>query len=408
MRPYRRYLLLFGAVAALQLAIVGSFNLVSDPFDLWSMPRIAGLNDQKPGESDDDMRAKAVGIVRVQPRTVLLGTSRVDLGLDPAHPALQPLGPVYNAAVVGGNMHVIRRYFDHWIATTADPKRAVIGLDFFAFNANLPPPPIFDEDRLERRFVSLSDANLALFSRAALDASMRSFSASLTGSALSQVRADGLLTDTDMERLARARGMDDRIAVSVALYLNGADRFANFTISEAAIDDLRAIVEESRRRKIDLRLFVPPEHVLLTEALVQRGLMCAFLDWKKRVAEIAPYWDFSGYNAITTEPVGRSMKYYWDASHFRASVGNWILSRMFGSEDASLPDQFGFHVTAASEPGWREVTIMQERTWEQSHGDGLRWLAAIANPPLPGGAVANTGCRDETSLQAALGHTSRP
>jgi len=57
------------------------------------------------------------------------------------------------------------------------------------------------------------------------------------------------------------------------------------------------------------------------------------------------HWDFSGYNAITTEPIGWQMSWYWDASHYRRDVGDMILDRMFGLPHRTGPERFGTRVT---------------------------------------------------------------
>ena len=59
-------------------------------------------------------------------------------------------------------------------------------------------------------------------------------------------------------------------------------------------------------------------------------------------------WDFSGFNRVSTESIppetGRQeMSNYWEASHFKPSVGHMILEIAVGRTKAS--DGFGVEVT---------------------------------------------------------------
>ncbi len=43
-----------------------------------------------------------------------------------------------------------------------------------------------------------------------------------------------------------------------------------------------------------------------------------------------PLWDFSGYSSVTTETLPASgshaeMEFYWDSSHFKDIVGDFVL-----------------------------------------------------------------------------------
>src|SRR5262249_15971348 len=67
-------------------------------------------------------------------------------------------------------------------------------------------------------------------------------------------------------------------------------------------------------------------------------------------AKAFPSWDFSGYSPITTDPLPpdgsqREMNYYWDSSHFRQKVGDWVVDRLFHSQ-GGVPADFGIELTA--------------------------------------------------------------
>jgi hypothetical protein len=84
-----------------------------------------------------------------------------------------------------------------------------------------------------------------------------------------------------------------------------------------------------------------------------------------------PLWDFYGYNAITTEPFPdksqpqSTLRNYWEISHYRRHIGDLVLSRVMGGNDA--PPDFGFRVTAATVgQDLQRITAERARWKEQS------------------------------------------
>ncbi len=58
-----------------------------------------------------------------------------------------------------------------------------------------------------------------------------------------------------------------------------------------------------------------------------------------RLAQITPFWDFS-YSSVSFEP-----RYFYDSTHFRNSVGDMALSKIYGGV-LFCPEDFGTYVTA--------------------------------------------------------------
>jgi hypothetical protein len=65
-----------------------------------------------------------------------------------------------------------------------------------------------------------------------------------------------------------------------------------------------------------------------------------------------PIFDFSGYSFITEEAqpapgTGTEMRYYWDSSHFKQVVGDYVLDRVYGVSDTArrAPQDFGVQLT---------------------------------------------------------------
>jgi hypothetical protein len=65
----------------------------------------------------------------------------------------------------------------------------------------------------------------------------------------------------------------------------------------------------------------------------------AYLRFLSKVAEIEGYWDFGGYNTITSNDDN-----YYDIHHARPAIADLMLGRMFGDKTAPIPKDFGIWI----------------------------------------------------------------
>jgi hypothetical protein len=176
---------------------------------------------------------------------------------------------------------------------------------------------------------------------------------------------------------------------------------------ENSFDYIRRIVAFCRDHRIDLRIYITPAHAHQMELSAMMGewsqieggkrRLVALLDddARRRRAPPFPLWDFSGYSSVTTEPLpprGGEMRFYWDSSHFKAEVGDWVLDRLLGVSRAGhpTPADFGRPLTAQTV----DAVLGEERqgrdAYEASHPSDVATLkamlahaAAVASRPGP-------------------------
>src|SRR4051794_20760867 len=122
---------LFGV--ALLTALIGAFNALIDLYLVIGTPRPAGLNAAKPEASTHTQLAKDYLIGRIKPAGLLLGTSKVDLGIDPKIPFWPDNArPAFNYGVPGtsilGNLADLRR-----AVTLGTVRRVLVILEFGDF-----------------------------------------------------------------------------------------------------------------------------------------------------------------------------------------------------------------------------------------------------------------------------------
>jgi hypothetical protein len=106
-----------------------------DPYYLFGSPSLPGINMVRPHYEMHSLAVKPYQVRRLRPAAVALGSSRVEVGLDPQHPGWADR-PVFNFAMSSNSSLDVMLTFLHAQAVGRPLKQAVVGLDFFAFNIN--------------------------------------------------------------------------------------------------------------------------------------------------------------------------------------------------------------------------------------------------------------------------------
>src|SRR4051794_27420058 len=126
----RRYCLIWLVGVVLTIALVAAFNALIDPFHVIGAPRLARLNMAKPMAVTHTQLAKDYLIGRVRPAGLLLGTSGVDLGMDPESRFWPDNArPVFNYGVPGTSIRSSLANLRRAIAL-GTVRRVLVALEF--------------------------------------------------------------------------------------------------------------------------------------------------------------------------------------------------------------------------------------------------------------------------------------
>jgi hypothetical protein len=388
-------------------ALVAAAAAAVDPYLLFNMPRIKGFNDKKPSVESQERLMKAYEVVRAAPNALILGTSRVAIGLDTAHASWPARArPVYNLGVAGADPYTSYRYLQHVLAHR-ELTIVVLGLDFEYFLVGKkrdPSTPLAFESYLSvdrdgrpdpsRRWYHLRDLGEATLSLEALGDSIATVAASVRGETL-DVSPSGNLSEAGFRRETAELGSAPLFAQR-NLYNIRTYRGRTFSQNSAgqadapALADLRAIVELCRTRGIQLELFAQPMHADLLETLDLLGAWPAYESWKRELVEIGRgeargrgpavrVWDFGGYDQFSTETLPASsdrrghLRWFWEPSHYSKALGNIILTRIFGGPDT------GYGVVLTAETIDARLADVRERrkAYRESHPEAVRRIRAI-------------------------------
>ena len=379
MATARHFNRVFASAVLVVFAVTGVTNWLVDPFALFGSPPVTGFNVEKPAFGRYVRMEKAMAIRELQPRALILGSSRAELGLDPDHPAWAT-HPVYNAAMPSGSISEAWQYLQHAHAVTP-LQQVVLNLDMFMFNAMHQYEPGFQRDRLAQNDTlgfngaMLRDVVTALFSINALQTSFETVARQNQATHLPHL-ANGMRdTARNAARIASKGGQHAAFLSNERYSLSANDGWGSFSLSDPETGARTPLVafthllEFCLENHIDCRLMISPVHARKLEVLWALDMWPVFEDWKRSVVQtlasvqqrysdraIIPLMDFSGYNRITTESLPAPgdttsvMRWYWEGSHFRKETGDIMLTRLLQATPAAPDDDFGTNLTPASLP----------------------------------------------------------
>ena len=399
-------ILVFGPLIGL-----AAFTWTVDPYGVLDAPLRPGINTVKHGFTNHLRLAKAHAVAKIRPRTVILGSSRAETAIDPAHPGFSAL-PAYNLAMSGAGTYEVLRYLQH-----AEGVRrldlAVIGLDLFMFNAAWPIQPGFDEARLSLAIDGTpqrhwgGDLLAALLSREAIADSW--WSLHHQGDAIAAYGPDGARDERyDIPAILAGGGHRQAFRQSQEYFVRYGYfpatppppfRFADRRKGVDTLDLLRRTLAAARTHATRVILFISPVHAEQLELMRRLGLWPQFEQWKRDLVQIvdadaarhpgeAPIdlWDFSGYNAITTETVPAAgdhetaMHWYRESSHFTRAAGDLVLDRVLGYRSTArpMPDGFGVRLAVDNIEAALAGIRAGQAQWLREHASESAEIAAIA------------------------------
>ena len=350
------------------LMSVTIFNWLINPYDVFAVPEIEGLNRYKVEVLRHTRLSKVYQVERIKPEAILLASSR---GLViPASYFSDDMMTAFNLALSSASTYELLRVFQH--AQASHPlKRVVLAID---------------EDFTETRQSNFSEGRLlvdldgTVNRKKWLQKMKDSFSSLLSIDALrSSIRTirmqnykPGHLDQKkyDYERIIKAGGHRQMFrTMESSIFYNYQGPVHDCQVSAAehevlpgAVNYFERMVSLAYDNDIDMYIYFSPTHARLYETQCMIGKWPTIEEMKREVVKVVeneakksgvspyPVWDFSGYNMVTTEAVplendrANVMRWYWEGSHYTKKTAKLILDKVFYNSDV-LSD-FGVKLTA--------------------------------------------------------------
>jgi len=399
MKAFSTYFRIMSAVILILLVMIGGGNWYYDPYQIYHFPEkdVAFIN--KP-ELDSHLRLhKAYAVKKIKPDSILIGTSRVLVGMDPRNSTL-PAGRWYNLGLPGASMYEILRYIQHANAVTS-LKTIVLDVEYTSFDPYIHHMPDFEEARLvvdrqgNPNRVFFKDYLTTLFSYDALKASLaQAISPKVL---LEPILSDGSRSNV-FRKIVKIGGHRELVNSNTEglLTTHYQRRSHPVNVQQERADLYLAfaqIIRMAYRDRINLVMFVPPLHAINQEVRKLSGLWQDIKSWREKIVEINnnvareiqqppfPIWDFSGFNQYTEEAVPakgelREMKWYWEGSHFRKELGDRMFKTMFAehSANAAQVQRFGTLLDPNTILLSNRRLDEDEKNYSLSHRDEIRHL----------------------------------
>ena len=393
----RRYLASMGAAFVLVLVAAALLSAYVDPYRVFDLPGHLDDASPRPRAEQQVRLTKVVGVQRVHPRTLVIGNSRAEIGLDPQS-AEWPSSwqPVYNAAIPGTDLSTGIAMLEHALRV-GKVAHVVVGLEFLDFLVAADEPSQedpADADGAATESTRWQAARTLLTLDSILDAALTlqargdPYAADITARGFNPLRDYRLAVRREgYGALFEQRNREN--ARSFALLPHDIfERGGRSSPSWRQLERLLALAKDHDVRVIGI---IYPYHAQTLELFRAAGLWEAFEAWKARLAEVMParaevggeacaLWDFSGYHAYASEPVpargvlGVDLAWYWEAGHFKSTLGERMLQRIGGGQPEPA---FGRCLTPATAPDDRAAIRAERGVWAANNPDAVASLAAL-------------------------------
>jgi hypothetical protein len=331
------------------LAAVAAVNLLVDPYGLFRIVDIAGVNRIKSQAGERAALFKFTGLERMRPASLVLGNSRAEIGFDPESPAWpESARPAFNLALPGAGVSAVAGDFARALHDTR-PRLVVVGLDFLdfrvdpssdeSFNAqSVDPDPV---RKIRERAGALLTLNAFADSLATIKAQRDPHATSLTDAGFNpKLDYIGVARREGYFAMFRQRDQENALA-----YLRGPKSiFQSDGRPGPGFDAVDHIIALARSNSIKLRFVIYPYHMHTLTLFHLTGLWPAYENWKRELVTRVDaaqstmdveLWDFTGLSPYAGEPVPRpgdtrtELQWYWEAGHFKKSLGDLLLVNMF-------------------------------------------------------------------------------
>lgn len=371
MSDMRNFSLVFLATLVLVLGGAATLNYLIDPYGVFGSKPLEQLVRNKVAAIDQPDLAKTYMLERSAAKTILLGNSRVDLGLDPdskSWPANWQ--PVFNLAVPGFYMNERVQHFEHALVN-GNPSTLVYGLsvdDFWPItpipstdpeakriNARLSIAPDGTENHLA--FIGrATDYAFALMSFRAMSDSVRTLR-SQDDKMLSSITSLGWNTGGSNDAQAARDGYHEVADWKIRYKLPRMLAWAKDPQLDFGMFD--RLIAGAKAHNVKVVIFVAPSYVDEYVLYRELGLKDHYESWKRQLTARVDaarttganveLWDFSGADEYSTEPLPgpddkkTALRWFWEAQHFKPALGDKVIKAITGGEEG-----YGVRLTGAN------------------------------------------------------------
>ena len=362
--------------------------VVVDPYGLYGLIKRPGFNAVKPGLTRYQFQIKEAQAVALQPRIVILGNSRAEIGFDPAAPVFAGAGAGYNLAIPSTSVFMSTQQLTDLAVAHVRPQTVILGVEFTDFLRPAVSPP----ERAHEAAPAPARGPLfwkfdALFSLTSVKDALRTLQVQHNAEA-SVMTAQGFNPLQEYRRYVREDGYHNIFAQRAQESAAVLRSKSTSAFGDSDFPGLRAFLTKAADSGADIKLVIYPYHAQMMALFESAGLWPLFEQWKRGViVEVAQLRrqrpgvrieliDFSGFGPYNCEAIPRADQpsaettWYWEAGHFKKALGDVVLQRLMTGAPGAAPDPaFGMALDAASEAANRARIAAERATCAAAHPD---------------------------------------
>lgn len=289
-----------------------------------------------------DRVALAIAVQEIKPDTILLGTSRTRMGLNPK--LLQQSGKVLNMGMDAGQIYEIEKYFEH--AQAIHPLQQVL-LELDIINYHNMAHPDFNPKRLKSTTSANNSWQYNLTKTRDLYSEFTSYT-SIKNSICKILKCRYFQKVQPFEK-----------GVSLVKMQHIEDKTDLIEFEGNPDTEFEKMLTIAHNNNITFTIYIPP---LPVSQYISRNWN-DFMQWKRKLRNIIKkvygenedlvrIWDFSGFSTITTAPLTMennvlANEWFINVTHFSTTTGKLILKRIYNDcgKSCDIPSDFGVQLT---------------------------------------------------------------
>lgn len=323
--------------------LVGLFNYVIDPLGFNKKILINNLNIVKENNTHFTIKYKMPFLRKGGWDNLMLGTSRIGL-MDTNITDKFLGGKTFTMSLPGSAMPL---QFDSFLYAIKfnHVKNVIYGIDFMTFNKNLK----FNDDYVQFKDELQSFGNFYTYDIYFNIETLKKSIDTIRNNSADHPKLRAFYSENGMRNFPnfeqKLNNGHFNIQTSINKHLqkyfdknNGI--YANYDYSSEYMLMFKKIVTYCHENDINLYVYIPPVYFEHFHAIREAGLKSEFETFKRELAKITDFMDFTGVNSITT-----NKNNYWDSSHLRREYTEIVMAKLIHNEVTDEHKDFGVWVT---------------------------------------------------------------
>lgn len=324
------------------IPLVGILNYVIDPYGFNKRIEIDNINTVKEDNTLFTIKYKMPNLRKGGWNNLMLGTSRIGL-MDTNIVDKYLGGKTFTMSQPGSAMPI--QFDSFWYALKFNHiDNVVYGIDFMTFNKNLKFNNDYVQYKNELQSFGPFYTHDIYINFNTLKKSLSTVQNNLSENPQQHpfYSENGMRNFPNFKQQLANGNLDiqQNINKHIQKYFKKDGLYANYEFSPEYMEMFKKIVNYCHKNSINLYVYISPVYYQHFYAIKEAGLQSEFEKFKRELAKITDFIDFTGVNSITSNKDN-----FWDSSHLRKKHTDLVMAKLFKHASNSSPANFGVRVT---------------------------------------------------------------